>query len=108
MRYEQLKASGEYPLIGVNTFLDPKAGAKAAKVELARGTEAEKRSQLRRLAGFKEAHGPEAPAALGRLLEAAMGSGNIFAELMETVKVASLGQITETLFKAGGEYRRNM
>jgi methylmalonyl-CoA mutase len=108
MRYEHLKASGEYPVIGVNTFLNPDPTAGSRPVELARGTEEEKRSQLTRLAAFKTAHAGEARNALDRLFEVASGGGNIFAELMETVKCASLGQISETLFRAGGQYRRNM
>ncbi len=108
MKYEHLKGSGEYPIIGVNTFIAPSGIAPTGPIELARATEDEKQSQLRRLAAFRKAHGAEAPAALERLRKVASEGGNVFAELMETVKVASLGQITDTLFHAGGQYRRNM
>jgi len=108
MKYEHLKTSGEYPIVGVNTFINPAEALAKGPIELARATEEEKRSQLRRLAAFREAHAAEAPAALERLRSVAAVGGNVFAELMETVKVASLGQITETLFHAGGQYRRNM
>jgi methylmalonyl-CoA mutase len=107
--YESLKSSGEYPVIGVNTFLNPHADyTEQCAVELARGTEEEKQSQLLRLKEFKEKHEGKAPEALARLHRVAQSGENIFEELMETVKYCSLGQITETLFKAGGQYRRNM
>ena len=107
--YETLKSSGEYPIIGVNTFLrrDGDYTEKCA-VELARGTEEEKRSQLERLKRFKDRNKEEAPKALDRLFQVVLSNGNIFEELMETVKYCSLGQISETLFRAGGQYRRTM
>ena len=108
MKYEHLKGSGEYPIIGVNTFLNPSGAEATGPIEIARATEEEKQSQLRRLAAFQEAHADEARTALERLRLVATEGGNVFAELMETVKVASLGQITDTLFHAGGQYRRNM
>ena len=110
LRYETMKTSGEYPIVGVNTFLNPSGEyAESCGVkELARGTEEEKQSQLRRLTEFHERNKDKAPAALERLYRVALSGGNIFAELMETVKYCSLGQITDTLFKAGGQYRRNM
>ena len=77
-------------------------------VELARATEAEKQSQLKRLAEFKKSHAKESPAALERLQNAALSGGNIFAELMDTVRTCSLGQITQALYDVGGQYRRNM
>ena len=107
MDYEHKKASGEYPIIGVNTFLGTSTAA-PGPVELARATEDEKRSQLERLADFRRRHAYREAQALERLRLVALGGGNVFAELMETVKVASLGRITETLFHAGGQYRRNM
>ena len=108
--YESLKSSGEYPIIGVNTFLNPNAEYQdtSAVKELARGTEEEKQSQLRRLKEFRDRNRDKAPAALDRLYQVALSGENIFDELMETVKYASLGQITDTLFRAGGQYRRNM
>ncbi len=77
-------------------------------VELARATEEEKQSQLGRLRQFVERNKDKAPSALDRLYRVALSRGNIFAELMETVKYCSLGQISETLFRAGGQYRRSM
>jgi len=108
--YETMKASGQYPIIGVNTFLNPNAESveSCGVKELARGTEEEKQSQLRRLKEFHERESGRAPAALERLYRVALAGGNIFEELMETVKYCSLGQITDVLFKAGGQYRRNM
>ncbi|WP_097195347.1 fused isobutyryl-CoA mutase/GTPase IcmF [Blastococcus aggregatus] len=109
MLYEHRKHDGSLPIVGVNTFLAPDRGdAPPAPVDLARATEAEKRSQLERLAGFTERHAAEAPAALARLQQVAMDGGNVFAELMETVRVCTLGQITEAFFEVGGQYRRNV
>jgi methylmalonyl-CoA mutase len=109
IHYETLKSSGEYPIIGVNTFLNPHSDyVEQTSVELARGTEEEKQSQLRRLGEFKERNKDKAPMALEKLFHAAQSGGNIFEELMETVRYCSLGQISDTLFRAGGQYRRNM
>ncbi|MEJ2716989.1 MAG: methylmalonyl-CoA mutase family protein [Deltaproteobacteria bacterium] len=109
LHYEILKSSGEYPIIGVNTFINPESDyAEQCAVELARATEEEKMSQLERLKEFHERNDDRAPDALERLRRVALENGNIFAELMETVKVCSLGQVTDTLFKVGGQYRRNM
>ena len=80
--------------------------AAPAKVELARATEAEKQSQLDRLADFQARHAEVAPAALRRLKEAAAGGGMVFEALMEAVRHCSLGQISEAFFQAGGQYRR--
>ena len=77
-------------------------------VELARASEEEKESQIRRLAEFKDQHQDEAPAALKRLQQVAFSGENLFAELMRTVRVCSLGQITQALYDVGGKYRRNM
>jgi len=107
--YESRKTTGEYPIIGVNTFMNPYGDyTEQCKVELARGTEEEKQSQLRRLREFHERNKDKAPAALERLINVARSGGNIFEELMETVKYCSLGQISDALFSAGGQYRRNM
>ena len=110
MYYEMLKHTGRLPIIGVNTFRDPDADDEhlSESIELARATEGEKQSQLNRLADFKKRHVQKAPAALERLQNAALAGGNIFAELMETVRVCSLGQITQALYDVGGKYRRNM
>ena len=77
-------------------------------MELARSTENEKQSQLRRLAAFHERNHAQTGPALERLKQVAMANGNVFAELMNTVRVCSLGQITHALFEVGGQYRRNM
>ncbi len=108
--YETLKHTGRLPIIGVNTFRDPHVGQGdfIETVELARATTEEKESQLKRLEDFKRAHAAEAPRALERLQQTALDNGNIFAELMDTVRVCSLGQITEALYAVGGRYRRNM
>ncbi|RKD23033.1 methylmalonyl-CoA mutase [Ammoniphilus oxalaticus] len=106
--YEHQKHTGELPIIGVNTFINPNASDDDYEIELARSTEAEKQLQIRNLHAFWEQHQEEAPAALERLKIVARSGENIFAELMETVKVASLGQITEALYEVGGKYRRNM
>jgi len=108
--YEYLKHTGKLPLIGVNTFRDPDANLDewAESVDLARASDAEKKSQLRRLSEFKKRNEKEAGKALARLQQAALAEENIFEELMETVRVCSLGQITQALYRVGGKYRRNM
>jgi isobutyryl-CoA mutase len=108
--YESRKVTGELPIIGVNTFINPHEDIDAitSKLELARATEEEKQSQLRRLREFQAKHANEAPAALKHLREAALSGGNVFGALMETVRTCSLGQITQALFEVGGQYRRNM
>ena len=108
MLYEQRKHDGALPIVGVNTFRVPTADAAPTEIELARATEAEKQSQLDRLADFHARHAADAPAALRRLQEVATDDGNVFAELMKAVRVCSLGQITDALFEVGGQYRRNM
>ena len=108
--YEYLKHTGKLPIIGVNTFRDPDANLDewAESVDLARATEAEKKSQLRRLSEFKKRHEKKAGKALARLQQVALAEENIFGELMETVRVCSLGEITQALYSVGGKYRRNM
>jgi len=110
MYYEMRKHTGLLPIIGVNTFRDPDADEEhlSESIELVRATEAEKQSQLTRLADFKNRHAQEAPAALERLQQVALAGDNIFEELMETVRTCSLGQITQALYDVGGKYRRNM
>ncbi|MEI4280224.1 fused isobutyryl-CoA mutase/GTPase IcmF [Klenkia terrae] len=109
MLYEHRKHDGSLPIVGVNTFLDPHAGEEApATVELARGTESEKQSQLDRLADFHARHAAEAPAALAALQEAALHGGNVFEALMTAVRSCSLGQISDAFFEVGGQYRRNV
>jgi methylmalonyl-CoA mutase len=106
--YEHQKHDGSYPIVGVNTFRNPHGNPVPQKLELARSSEEEKRSQLSRLAEFHARHAGEAPAALDRLQRTVIDNGNVFAELMKTVRVCSLGQITRALFEVGGEYRRSM
>ena len=109
--YEHLKHSGELPIIGINTFEDPEtlgADWTPPTVELRRASPAEKDAQIASVRTFQEAHKAEAPAALDRLEQVALQGGNIFAELMNTVRVATLGQITTRLYRVGGRYRRNL
>jgi methylmalonyl-CoA mutase len=106
--YEHKKHDGSYPIIGVNTFRSKHGDAVPAKLELARSTEEEKQSQLKRLAEFHARNAKEAPKALEKLKRTVIENGNVFAELMKTVRVCSLGQITKALFEVGGEYRRSM
>ncbi len=108
MHYEMLKHTGEYPIIGVNTFRNPKGDPVPESIELARSTEEEKQSQLKRLADFHARHAAEAPVQLKRLQQAVIDNRNVFEVLMEAVRVCSLGQITNALFEVGGQYRRNM
>ncbi len=109
MHYEHMKHDGSYPIVGVNMFRNPHADtAPPQKVELARSSDDEKQSQLKRLAGFHALHAAEAPLALARLQQVVIANGNVFAELVNTVRVCSLGQITNALFEVGGQYRRSM
>ncbi|MGL4189675.1 MAG: fused isobutyryl-CoA mutase/GTPase IcmF, partial [Sphaerotilus sulfidivorans] len=108
MHYEMLKHTGEYPIIGVNTFRNPKGDAVPESIELARSTEEEKQSQLARLNDFHARHAAAAPAMLKRLQQAVIDNANVFEVLMEAVRVCSLGQITGALFEVGGQYRRSM
>ncbi|GAA6143016.1 fused isobutyryl-CoA mutase/GTPase IcmF [Hydrogenophaga sp. 5NK40-0174] len=108
MHYEMLKHTGEYPIIGVNTFRNPHGDPVPETIELARSTEDEKQSQLKRLEGFHQAHADQAPAMLERLQQAVIKDENVFNVLMDAVRVCSLGQITSALFEVGGQYRRSM
>jgi isobutyryl-CoA mutase len=106
--YEHRKHDGSYPIVGVNTFRNPHVDSVPQKLELARSTDEEKESQLARLADFHARNAARAPAALERLKRTVIESGNVFEELMSTVRVCSLGQITNALFEVGGQYRRSM
>jgi methylmalonyl-CoA mutase len=106
--YEHRKHDGSYPIVGVNTFRNPHADPVPQKLELARSTDEEKESQLARLAAFHARNAAQAPAALERLKRTVIDNGNVFEELMSTVRVCSLGQITNALFEVGGQYRRSM
>jgi isobutyryl-CoA mutase len=108
MHYEMLKHTGEYPIVGVNTFRSPHGDPVPAQLELARSTEEEKRSQLARLREFHARHASAAPLQLARLRQAVIEGRNVFDVLMDAVRVCSLGQITGALFEVGGQYRRNM
>ncbi len=102
------KHDGTLPIVGVNTFRNPRPVEAGNTIQLARSTAEEKQSQLKRLRDFQRRHQDAAPAALQRLQEVAMANGNVFAELMHAVRSCSLGQITNALFEVGGQYRRNM
>jgi methylmalonyl-CoA mutase len=106
--YEHRKHDGSYPIVGVNTFRNPHGDVTPKTMALARSTEDEKESQLGRLADFHARHADDAPRALERLRQVVIADGNVFEELMNTVRVCSLGQITGALFEVGGQYRRSM
>jgi methylmalonyl-CoA mutase len=108
MHYEMLKHTGEYPIVGVNTFRNPHGDPVVDTLELARSTDEEKQSQLKRLADFHERHAHESPAMLQRLQRAVIDNDNVFNVLMDAVRCCSLGQITNALFEVGGQYRRSM
>jgi methylmalonyl-CoA mutase len=108
MRYEHRKHDGSYPIVGVNTFVGEEADHARGPLILARSTSEEKRSQLDRLHAFHARHQDAAGPMLDRLKRAVMDDENVFAVLMEAVRVCSLGQITHALFEVGGQYRRNM
>ena len=108
MHYEMLKHTGEYPIIGVNTFRNPKGDPIPEALELARSTEEEKQSQLQRLQSFHARHANDASVQLERLRQAVIHNTNVFEVLMDAVRCCSLGQITNALFEVGGQYRRNM
>ncbi|GGX73649.1 methylmalonyl-CoA mutase family protein [Saccharospirillum salsuginis] len=108
MVYEHKKHSGDLPIIGVNTFLGKDGGEAETEVELMRSTDEEKQQQIEQLTRFHAQHGDRREEALAALAEDARQRNNLFDRLMETVKVASLGQISHRLYEVGGEYRRNM
>ncbi len=106
--YESRKHDGSLPIIGVNTFLNPEPQEQQTTIALARSSDEEKASQLKRLADFQARHAETAPSALRRLQDAAIRNENVFEVLMDAVRCCSLGQITEALFEVGGKYRRSM
>ena len=111
LHYEQLKHDGTLPIIGVNTYLDPATTAEdwePPKIELRRSTHEEKEAQIESVRTFQATHADTAPEALAQLQKVALSGGNIFGELMRTVRVATLGQISRALYAVGGEYRRNL
>lgn len=106
--YEHQKHSGELPLIGVNTFLDKKGSPTILPTEVIRSTTEEKEMQIQNLRTFWKRNESKSAEMLKQLKAVAINNGNLFAELMETVKYCSLGQITHALYEVGGQYRRNM
>ncbi|HMU85118.1 MAG TPA: methylmalonyl-CoA mutase family protein, partial [Leptospiraceae bacterium] len=108
LHYETLKHSGELPIIGVNTFQGKQTPPGETRMELIRSTDDEKNQMIERVANLSRAFPEEGKHALDRLKRAAASGENVFEELLETVKVCSLGQITGALYSIGGSYRRNM
>jgi len=106
--YETLKHTGEYPIIGVNTFLSSKGSPTIIPQEVIRATTEEKEYQIKMLRNLHAFHQLDAPDELQQIQEAAIANQNIFEALMDACKVCSLGQITSALFEVGGQYRRNM
>ena len=106
--YETLKHTGEYPIVGVNTFLSKNGSPTILPQEVIRSTTEEKEFQIKTLEAFQQRHAGKSAEMLKRLQEVAVNNGNLFEELMETVKFCSLGQITNALYSVGGQYRRNM
>jgi isobutyryl-CoA mutase len=106
--YETLKHTGEYPIIGVNTFLSSTGSPTVLPTEVIRATEEEKQYQITMLQALQQGNGDTSAEMLKRIQQVAINNGNIFEEMMETVKYCSLGQITNALFEVGGQYRRNM
>ena len=106
--YETLKHTGEFPIIGVNTFLSSKGSPTILPAEVIRATEEEKQYQIQTKENLNASRAKETKEQLSALQEAAIQNENIFEKLMEATKVCSLGQITSSLFEVGGQYRRNM
>ena len=108
MYYEMQKHSGEYPIIGVNTFLSSKGSKTIIPQEVIRATVDEKEFQIKKVRNQEMVRAKQSAAALTRTQDAAIQNKNIFDELMEATKVCTLGQITKALFEVGGQYRRSM
>ncbi len=108
MLYERRKHDGSLPIVGVNTFRNPHPEPEPVSVPLARSTEEEKRSQIERLRDFQARHADQRPAMIERLQSAALAGENLFAVLIDAVRVCTLGEITHALFDVGGRYRRNV
>ena len=108
MHYEMMKHDGSLPIIGVNTFINPNARPEDTEITLARSTQEEKQGHLRRLWEFQERNKAQSAHMLERLKQTAVANENIFEVLMDAVRYCSLGQLTQTLFEVGGQYRRNM
>jgi len=108
LQYETLKHTGEYPIVGVNTFLNKNGSPTILPTEVIRSTKEEKEFQIQSVQNFQNRYPEKATGLLKKLQEVAINNGNLFEELMETVKYCSLGQITNALYAVGGQYRRNM
>jgi methylmalonyl-CoA mutase len=109
LHYETLKHSGELPIVGVNTFLDPAREATAGTVShLIRSTDEEKRSQVDQVQAFQDRHRDASGGALERLKAAAVSGANVFEAILDSAACCTLGQITRALYAVGGEYRRNL
>ena len=106
--YEHQKHTGELPIVGVNTFLNKNGSPTTIPGEVIRSTTEEKEQQINNLHAFWKRNEHRSADELQKLKEVAVTNGNIFAQLMETVKYCSLGQITNALYEVGGQYRRNM
>jgi methylmalonyl-CoA mutase len=109
--YERLKHDGTLPIIGVNTFIDPKTMAAdyvPPKIELARASYEEKNQQLDNVHKYQDDHKSDGDMALKKLKETVLNGGNIFAALMNAAKYCSLYQMTTALYEVGGQYRRNL
>ena len=106
--YESLKHSGELPIVGVNTFLDPDGSPTLIPDEVIRATAEEKEYAIESVHAFQERNADQAPAALKDLQRVAIEHGNLFESLMEISKICSLGEISGALYEVGGRYRRNM
>jgi methylmalonyl-CoA mutase len=108
LHYETRKHDGSLPIVGVNTFLNERGGGEHAVAPLFRASDEEQRAQVEAVRAFQARHAAESPEALRRLQSVAASGGNVFGELLETVQVCSLGQITRALYEVGGQYRRHM
>jgi methylmalonyl-CoA mutase len=106
--YEQEKEAGRYPVVGVNTFISREGSPFVIPKELIRSTDADKDRQIANVRAFQERNREAAEVSLADLQKVAVAGGNIFEQLMETAKVASLGQMSQALYEVGGRYRRNM
>jgi isobutyryl-CoA mutase len=108
LHYETRKHDGSLPIVGVNTFLNENVSDEHGAAPLFRASEEEQAQQVSAVKEFQQRHADESGEALRRLQQIAASGGNVFAELLETVQVCSLGQITRALYEVGGQYRRHM
>jgi methylmalonyl-CoA mutase len=108
LHYETLKHTGEMPIMGVNTFLNPQPPEETEEIQLARSTDDEKYMQINDLELFHRFHQADREPALKKLRNAVLNDENTFEALMDCAKVCSLGQVTQELYRLGGQYRRNM